>query len=254
VQIIGNLLSNAQKYTEIGGRITMRLTKPLDSAVLTIRDTGTGMEPEVLARAFEPFSRSNHGLDRRGGGLGLGLALVKGLIDLHGGKVTAHSDGPGQGSEFVITLPLEEPPAPAEKADEASAANPRFCRILIIEDNPMGARTMRMLLARLGHNVQVAHSGPEGIAIARQFQPDIVLCDIGLPGMDGYAVARAMRAEPGLAEVCLLAITGYGQDQRRSLDAGFDMHLTKPVDLKQLQEVLSQSTLRHPRKSLTDSV
>ena len=232
----------------------MRLTESLNSAVLMIRDTGTGMEPEVLAHVFAPFSQSNPGLQRRGGGLGLGLGLVKGLIDLHGGKVTAHSDGPGHGSEFVITFPLEEPPALAEQAHEASASNPRVCRILIIEDNPMGARTMCMLLAHLGHSVQVAHSGPEGIAIARQFQPEIVLCDIGLPGMDGYAVARAMRAEPGLAEVCLLAITGYGPDQGRSLDAGFDMHFTKPVDFKKLQEVLSQSTLRDPRKSLTDSV
>jgi signal transduction histidine kinase/ActR/RegA family two-component response regulator len=241
VQIIGNLLSNAQKYTEIGGRIKMRLSKSLDSADLMIRDTGTGMEPEVLARAFQPFSQSNPGLDRRGGGLGLGLALVKGLIDLHGGKITAHSDGPGQGSEFVITLPLDEPPAPAEQPHEASASNPRFCRILIIEDNRLGARTLRMLLTRLGHKVEVAYSGPEGMEIARRFQPQIVLCDIGLPGMDGYAVARAMRAESGFDGVCLLAITGYGQvqDQRRSLEAGFDMHLTKPVDLKKLQEVLA---------------
>jgi two-component system CheB/CheR fusion protein len=221
--------------------------------MLTIQDTGTGMEPDVLARAFEPFSQSNPGLDRRGGGLGLGLALVKGLIDLHGGKVAAHSDGPGQGSEFIITLPVEERPASAEQTHEASAEGPRCCRILIIEDNPVGARTMRMLLTRLGHNVEVAHSGPEGVGIARQFQPHIVLCDIGLPGMDGYAVARAIRAEPGLAGVCLLAITGYGQaeDQRRSLDAGFDMHLTKPVDLKKLQEVLNQPTLGDPGKPQT---
>jgi signal transduction histidine kinase/ActR/RegA family two-component response regulator len=251
VQIIGNLLSNAQKYTEIGGRITVELTESLDSAaVLTIQDTGTGMEPEVLAHVFEPFSQSNPGLDRRGGGLGLGLALVKGLIDLHGGQVAAHSDGPGQGSKFIITLPLAEPPASTKQVHEASAQSLRHYRILIIEDNPVGARTMRMLLTRLGHNVEVAHSGPEGIGIARRFHPHIVLCDIGLPGMDGYAVARAMREEPGLGDVCLLAITGYGQaeDQRRSIDAGFDMHLTKPVDLKKLQELLNQSCLRDPGK------
>jgi PAS domain S-box-containing protein len=251
VQIIGNLLSNAQKYTEIRGRITVQLTESFDSAaVLTIQDTGSGMEPEVLARAFEPFSQSNPGLDRRGGGLGLGLALVKGLVDLHGGKVAAHSNGPGQGSKFIITLPLAKPPASTEQVYETSAQSSRHYRILIIEDNPVGARTMRMLLTRLGHNVEEAHSGPEGIERARRFHPQIVLCDIGLPGMDGYAVARAMRAEPGLGGVCLLAITGYGQveDQRRSFEAGFDMHLTKPVDLKKLQELFNRSQLREPDK------
>jgi PAS domain S-box-containing protein len=246
VQIISNLLRNAEKYTEIGGRITVQLADSLNSTVvLTIQDTGTGMESEVLARAFAPFSQSNPGLDRRGGGLGLGLALVKGLIDLHNGKVIAHSDGPGKGSKFIITLPLEEPAASSEQVCETSTQSPRCYRILIIEDNRVAARTMRMLLTRLGHNVEVAYSGPEGIEIARRFQPQIVLCDIGLPGMDGYAVARAMRAESGLDGVCLMAITGYGQaqDKRRSLEAGFDMHLTKPVDLNKLQELLNQSRL-----------
>jgi signal transduction histidine kinase/CheY-like chemotaxis protein len=246
VQVIGNLLRNAQKFTEIGGRITVHLDDTSDSAaVLTVQDTGTGMEPEVLAHAFEPFSQSNSGLDRRGGGLGLGLALVKGLIDLHGGKVAAQSDGPGQGSEFTITLPLVQPPASRPQIYETSGQNARRYRILIIEDNPLGARTMCMLLNRLGHSVEVAHSGPEGIGIARRLRPEIVLCDIGLPGMDGYAVARAIRAEPELSGVCLLAISGYGQaeDRRRSLEAGFDLHVTKPVDLKKLQEMLSQSSL-----------
>ena len=251
VQIIGNLLRNAQKYTEAGGQVTVRLTASVDSAaVLMVQDSGIGMEPEVLGHAFEPFNQSNPGLDRRGGGLGLGLALIKGLIDLHGGKVAAHSDGPGQGSQFTITLPLAEPPSFTEQIPDAPAQSLRHHRILIIEDNPLGARTMRTLLARLGHDVEVAQSGPEGIEIARRLQPDIVLCDIGLPGMDGYAVARAIREEPGLAGVCLLAITGYGQaeDRRRSLAAGFDMHLTKPVDLKKLQELLNRPRLREPGK------
>jgi PAS domain S-box-containing protein len=257
VQVIGNLLRNSQKYTDIGGRITVRLIPTSESfAVLTIQDTGIGMDPEVLARAFEPFGQSNAGLDRRGGGLGLGLALVKGLIDLHGGAVAAHSDGPGKGSEFKITLPIAEPPATARKPDNTSPQTERHYRILIIEDNPLGARTMRMLLTRLGHSVEIAHSGPEGIGIARRLRPDIVLCDIGLPGMDGYAVARAIRAEPELSGVCLLAITGYGQaqDRRLSLEAGFDMHLTKPVDFKNLQEMLSQSCLGHPDRPAVSSV
>jgi PAS domain S-box-containing protein len=251
IQVIGNLLRNAEKFTEIGGRITVQLTHARDSAaILSIQDTGIGMKREVLARAFEPFSQSDPGLDRRGGGLGLGLALVKGLIDLHGGEVAAHSDGPGQGSEFTITLPLAQPPPAGTQLAATSAQTMRRYRILIIEDNPVGARTMSMLLTRLGHTVQVAHSGPEGIALARSARPEVVLCDIGLPGMDGYAVARAIRSEAGLRGVCLLAITGYGQaeDRRRSLEAGFDMHLTKPIDVKKLQEMLNQASLRHSDK------
>ncbi len=243
VQIVENLLQNAGKFTEIGGRVTVQLIKSSNSAaVVTIQDTGTGMEPEVLAHAFEPFRQSHHGLDRRGGGLGLGLALVKGLVELHGGEVKAQSEGKGQGSKFVITLPLAQPPASENKVHETSAPEGRSYRILIIEDNAMGARSMRMLLKRLGHTVEVAHTGLEGIDVTRRFHPDVVLCDIGLPGMDGYAVARALRQESELHDIYMVAITGYGQrdDQRRSLEAGFDVHLTKPVDLKNLQQLLNQ--------------
>ncbi len=249
VQIIENLLQNAHKFTEIGGRVTMRLIQSSDSAaVLVIQDTGTGMESEVLAHAFEPFSQSDPGLDRRGGGLGLGLALVKGLVELHGGNVTARSQGKGQGSEFVLTLPLAHPPAREDKTHEASAPDGRNCSILIIEDNAIGARSMRILLTRLGHTVEATHSGLEGIQLARRLHPDVVLCDIGLPGMDGYAVARALRQESELREIYMVAITGYGQqeDQRRSIEAGFNAHLTKPVDLKNLQRLLNQWTHRKP--------
>jgi PAS domain S-box-containing protein len=257
VQIIENLLQNGHKFTEIGGRVMVQLIKSSDSAaVLTIQDTGTGMEPEVLAHAFEPFSQSDHGLDRRGGGLGLGLALVKGLVELHGGEVAAHSDGRGCGSELVITLPLAHPPDPKDKVQETSTQDGWSCRILIIEDNVIGARSMRMLLTRLGHSVEVAHSGPEGIQVARRFQPDVVLCDIGLPDMDGYAVARALRQESELHDIYMVAMTGYGQreDQRRSIEAGFDVHLTKPVDLKTLRQVLSPSIHRKPGKPANYSI
>ncbi len=247
VQIVENLLQNANKFTEIGGRVTIRLIESGSSAVLSTQDTGTGMEPEILARAFEPFSQSDRGLDRRGGGLGLGLALVKGLVTLHGGAVAAYSAGKGQGSEFVITLPLGEPPTRERALHELSAPDVQSRRILIIEDNAMGARTMGMLLTKLGHTVETAQSGMEGIQTARRFHPDVVLCDIGLPGMDGYAVVQAMRQEPEIHNIFMIAISGYGQreDERRSIKAGFDVHLTKPVDLKTLQSLLKQ---RMPRK------
>ncbi len=243
VQTVENLLQNARKFTEIGGQVTVQLIQSSDSAaVLKVQDTGMGMEPDVLAHAFEPFSQSDRGLDRRGGGLGLGLALVKGLVELHGGTVTAYSKGKGCGSEFVITLPLAQAPAHEDRISETSPQDGRSRRILIIEDNAMGARSMNMLLTKLGHKVEVAHSGLQGIQAALRLRPDVVLCDIGLPGMDGYAVARALRQEVDLHDIYLIAITGYGQqeDQRRSIKAGFDAHLTKPVDLKTLQQLLNR--------------
>lgn len=257
VQIVENLLQNAHKFTEIGGRVTVQLVQSLDStAVLKIQDTGMGMEPDVMAHAFEPFSQSDRGLDRRGGGLGLGLALVKGLVELHGGAVAAYSEGKGQGSEFVITLPLAQAPVHEDHVHETSPQGGWSYRILIIEDNPMGARSMRMLLTRLGHTVEVAHSGLEGIQVALRLRPEVVLCDIGLPGMDGYAVARALRQEAELHDIYMIAITGYGQreDQRRSIEAGFDAHLTKPVDLKNLQQLLDPSTHRKPGKTANHPV
>jgi CheY-like chemotaxis protein/two-component sensor histidine kinase len=243
-QIIGNLLHNAEKFTARGGRVTVELSENSGvSATLTVRDTGIGMQADMLARLFEPFSQSDRTLDRRTGGLGLGLALVKGLVELHGGSVKAHSDGAGCGAEFVVRLPLTQTPARTDGA----TIHPRVdaaCtyRILVIEDNLVAARTMRMYLTMAGHVVEEAHSGTEGIEAARRFRPDVVLCDIGLPGLDGYAVARALRQVPGVAEGYIIAISGYGQeeDKRRSVEAGFDMHLTKPADLKMLRQLLSR--------------
>ena len=240
-QALGNLLQNATKYTDPGGKVTVSLSEARDGAwsVLAVRDTGVGMEPDVLEHAFEPFSQADRTIARSRGGLGLGLALVKGLVELHGGSVRAASGGLGEGTEVVIELPLgSAPPTPRPVGVAPEPARPR--RVLLIEDNDMAALSLRLCLERLGHTVEVTHSGPEGVAAARGLRPDVVLCDIGLPGVDGYEVARALRRIDGLEDLHLIALSGYGQeaDRQRARAAGFDEHLTKPVDLESLQRML----------------
>ncbi len=243
-QVVGNLLHNANKFTDAGGTVVVRLEAGPDDegvAVLTVRDTGIGLEAAMLDRLFEPFSQADRSLDRSRGGLGLGLALVKGLVDLHGGRIQASSAGIGQGAEFVVRLPLDQ--TEPESLPPASPAAPsgQPLRVLVIEDNEDTAESMQWLLELGGHEVAVAHNGPAGLDLARVFRPDVVLCDIGLPGsMDGYAVARALRADPKLLGVRAIALSGYGQaeDQRKARQAGFDHHLTKPVSLEDLQRFL----------------
>jgi two-component system CheB/CheR fusion protein len=247
-QVIGNGLQNAIKFTDRGGTVAVTLTKAEgeNTAVLSIRDTGVGIDEEMLTRAFEPFSQAESGVRRSSGGLGLGLAVVKGLIDLHNGNVTLRSAGIGKGAELTIRLPLTEL-APAKPECE-TRAEPTGCsyRILLIEDNVMGARTMRLLLTRLGHEVEVAHTGREGIQAARRFDPQVVLCDIGLPDLDGFAVARSLREESVTAGAYLIALSGYGQAeyQRKALEAGFNLHLTKPVHIDHLTELLKCAEIR----------
>jgi signal transduction histidine kinase/DNA-binding response OmpR family regulator len=243
-QVVGNILHNAEKFSEKGGTIAISLHRVghNEQAELTVRDTGIGMDQSMLTRLFEPFSQADGSLDRRRGGLGLGLALVKGLVELHGGTVQADSDGLGKGTAITIRLPLETmPPTVAPRTTHSEAPQAAY-RILVIEDNEDAAESMRMLLTLCGHEVAVAAAGAAGIQAAQESRPNIVLCDIGLPGgMDGYAVARTLRAEPKLGSTRLIALTGYGQeeDQRRCVEAGFDLHLTKPVDFIELQSVLA---------------
>jgi two-component system CheB/CheR fusion protein len=245
-QMVGNLLQNAGKFTEPGGRITVAVSQEPESgtAAVAVRDTGIGIEPELLGRLFEPFSQADGSPDRSRGGLGLGLALVRALVELHGGTVEAASPGPGHGSEFRIHLPLAERPDEApEPLAPAARGERRPRRCLIIEDNADAAESMGLLLELAGHQVAVAPDGPTGLEKARQLQPEVVVCDIGLPGgMDGHAVARAFRADPELASACLIALTGYGQDEdrRRAFDAGFDAHLTKPADIEMLKRMVEE--------------
>lgn len=242
-QVVGNLLHNAGKFTPPGGRVWVRAEADPGSgeAVLTVQDTGVGMDPELVSRLFDPFSQAEQGLARSEGGLGLGLALTKGLVDLHGGKVEALSDGAGRGSTFRVRLPLAAAgPAPDPKPERDAAQG--GLRVVVIEDNRDTAESMSLLLSLSGHQVEVAYDGPSGIRTARAARPDVVICDIGLPGgADGYAVARALRSDPATSSTRLVALSGYGQaeDQRRSLEAGFDVHLVKPVEVEDLDALLA---------------
>lgn len=248
-QALGNILHNATKFTDAGGRISARLEAAESSrtATLTVRDTGIGMDPEMLTRVFEPFSQADQSLDRSRGGLGIGLALVKGLIEMHGGTVRAASEGPGRGSEFTLSLPLESRPLPAAPPNGNKPGPALACRVLVVEDSPDAAESLRLLLSLMGHTVVVASTGPAGVKTAHEFRPDVVVCDIGLAGgMDGYTVARTLRQDPELSRAHLIALTGYGriEDQERAVASGFDLHLAKPVDPKHLESILA--SLRAP--------
>src|SRR6266568_7598683 len=243
-QVLGNLLQNAAKFTDAHGRVTVAIERDDgEHAVVRITDDGVGIEPEILPKLFEPFMQADESLHRSQGGLGLGLALIKGLVELHGGSVQAHSEGLGCGAEFTVRLPLAGPSHQAAPEAPARAAPPAARRVLVIEDNPDSTETLCELLSLAGHEVEIAHDGPAGVEKALSSRPHIVVCDIGLPGMSGYDVARAMRAEPSLAATLLVALTGYAlpEDRRQALQAGFDHHLAKPVALEELESVLASA-------------
>jgi len=241
-QVIDNLLTNALKFTPAGGRVEVGVEPEDGQVALVVRDTGAGVGPDMLPRLFETFAQADRTLDRSGGGLGLGLAIVKGLAELHGGTATAASDGPGRGSTFTVTVPTRvERPALAGPPPAAPPVAPRPLRVLVVEDHRDAADSLRILLEVSGYQVAVAYTGPDGVKAAAEYRPDVVVCDIGLPGMDGYRVARALRANPATAAVRLIALTGYGQDEdrRRAREAGFDEHLTKPADPAALESLLA---------------
>jgi CheY-like chemotaxis protein len=243
-QVVGNLLWNAAKFTPRGGYTTLRVRR-VDKrwAEITVQDTGEGLAPEIISHLFEPFVQADRTLPRTAGGLGLGLALVKGLVELHGGSVAAQSAGPGKGATFSFRLPVERKMTERLALVPERAAEVRARRILVIEDNFDAAETMRELLELNAHEVEVAYSGPDGIVRARAFRPDVVLCDIGLPGMDGYQVARALRGDPETRATGLIALTGYGQpnDLDASRAAGFDLHLTKPAPIESLEASMNEA-------------
>jgi signal transduction histidine kinase len=240
-QVLTNLLSNAAKYTEPGGKIRLSVQRDGGEGVLRVEDTGSGISPELLPRVFDLFTQAERSYARTHGGLGIGLHIVKRLVELHGGTVTAHSAGAGHGSEFVVRLPLTAvgPEASAPPIRNQRRGSGR--RILIIEDDRDSADTLREILELAGHNVASAATGPEGVRAAAEYSPDVVLCDIGLPGMDGYAVAAELRRLAATAQKPLIAVTGFGQeeDRRRSRAAGFDQHLTKPLDLEELLRLVA---------------
>jgi CheY-like chemotaxis protein/nitrogen-specific signal transduction histidine kinase len=254
-QAVGNLLHNTQKFTPPGGTVTVTLAivPNQQTAVLKVRDTGIGMDESKLTRLFEPFSQAVRSFDRSRGGLGLGLTLVKAFIEMHGGTVSASSKGPGKGSEFIVRLPVQrDPSAPSDAKPELSASqstDPIACRVLIIDDNQVGARAMQLFLQDAGHLVEIAHNGVEAFVIARNLRPDVVLCDIALPWVDGYAIARTIRQDAELKNVYLIAISGYAQDEHQQLakQAGFDEYCVKPVDLKSLDQMIKNYLCARPR-------
>jgi signal transduction histidine kinase len=242
-QVLGNLLFNAAKYTEPGGQISVAATRAEDAITLTVKDTGLGIPAEVLPHVFDLFVQGGAGATRVQGGLGIGLSLVRSLVELHGGTVEARSAGAGRGSEFVVRLPLR-PAAPAPAPRPVAAPAPRAerpRRVLIVDDDEDVADMLSAAVALWGHAVRVARDGPTALAAVAVDPPDVILLDLGLPGMDGYEVARRLKDElPETAESRIIALTGYGQaeDRRRVLEAGFERHLTKPVDLDELRRII----------------
>ncbi len=237
-QVLGNLLCNAAKYTEPGGRIWLTAERQGPEVIIRIKDTGIGILPEMLPHIFDIFVQADRALDRAQGGLGIGLTLVKALVEMHEGKVEAHSPGVGKGAEFIVRLPVVAEVAPVKPEERPARANGRALRLLVVDDNKDTAESLAMLLRLSGHQVTTANSGPDGLQATLSDTPDVVLLDLGLPGIDGYEVARRIREKTSHPR--LIAMTGYGQkeDRQRSKEAGFEYHLVKPVDPVKLQQLL----------------
>jgi CheY-like chemotaxis protein/nitrogen-specific signal transduction histidine kinase len=239
-QILANLLANARKFTDAGGRVEVSLTCENGDAVVSVADTGGGIDPVDLARVFEPFVQTSLARDRMTGGLGLGLPIVKGLIEAQGGSVTVASEGRNRGSKFVVRLPQHLAPlVPKELEESFDAPSPR--RILVIDDHFDSADALKRLLDLSGNEVQVAYDGVKGIELAHSFRPDVLICDIGLPGMDGFEVARRLGNDPATVSIHLIALTGFGDQNtiRAAREAGFAHHLTKPVETDVLRRILA---------------
>jgi CheY-like chemotaxis protein len=246
-QVVGNLLTNAAKYTEPSGRIWLTAERDGDQALLRVRDTGIGIAPQMLPRIFELFVQVDHASTKAQGGLGIGLTLVKNLVEMHNGTVEARSEGLGKGSEFVVRLPLSAQVADPDQGGEAGQqpSQPPAAsgyRLLVVDDNQDAADSLAMLLKLQGHEVRVAFSGVAALEMTKTYTPDVVFMDIGMPGMDGYEAARRMREQPGLRRVVMAALTGWGQqeDRRRTAEAGFNYHLVKPPDPGAVEGVLAE--------------
>ncbi|MDB6044777.1 MAG: hypothetical protein JWM63_3328 [Gammaproteobacteria bacterium] len=250
-QIVSNLLDNATKYTASGGRIAVKLTQDHGEALLSVRDNGIGLAPDTRESIFDLFSQVDRSLAQSGGGLGIGLTLVRRVLELHGGRIEARSGGLGQGSEFIVRLPVLHPSAVAPRLASGSEAqsrdpNARTRRVLIIEDNVDAADALALVVRSLGHEIAVARDAPNALALAERFRPDLALVDIGLPGIDGYELARRLRGEPRYAPLYLVAMTGYGREEDRNAAraAGFDVHLVKPAEIEALQALLANGTAK----------
>ena len=243
-QVFTNLLGNAAKYMDPGGSIVVTANRSAHLVAISVKDDGIGLDTASLAQVFGMFEQSEAALERAEGGLGIGLAIVKAIVELHGGTIQARSDGPGTGSEFVMVLPLAAAPPDSDQravAPPADATTP-LKTILLADDNRDSAEILALLLGLRGHLVRVASDGLQALAMAITFRPDVVVLDIGMPGMNGYEVARALRSSGEASRPRLIALTGWGQsaDRQRSAEAGFDVHLTKPADLQELLDAIGQ--------------
>jgi CheY-like chemotaxis protein len=251
-QVLSNLLNNAAKYTDPGGRIELRARREADEVVLIVRDNGLGLATDEIERVFDLFSQAEHALGRAAGGLGIGLTLVRRLVEMHGGTVIARSGGLGQGSEFEVRLPIGDArDAEAAASDTAKRMGTLLrMRVLVVDDNREQADSLALYLRMTGHTVRTAYDAASALTWHGAFEPDVVLLDLGLPGVDGHAICRRLRASEGGDRLVIVAITGWGQeeDRKRSEEAGFDAHLVKPVDPAALLSVVD-SLLRMKRRS-----
>lgn len=242
VQVVSNLLTNAAKYTDEGGRLHLSATQRAGEAIISVRDNGMGLSADLLPHVFDLFTQAERALDRSQGGLGIGLTLARNLVELHGGKIEARSAGTGQGSEFIVRLPVLRAAAPATTApaDGVQQARPRGLRILVVEDNVDAAEMLHLMLKLAGHEARIALDGATALATAQSFMPQVILCDIGLPGMNGYEIALQLRSQPAFKQTRLIALSGYGQeeDRRHSKAVGFDYHLSKPIEPDALMALL----------------
>jgi PAS domain S-box-containing protein len=240
-QVLSNLLNNSARYTPPGGSIAVRARAEENHAVVQVRDSGRGIEPDMIERIFDMFVQGRAPLQRIGGGLGVGLALARRLAELHGGTVEARSEGVNRGSEFTLRLPLGARDGAAQKPEQPARRPGVARRVLVVDDNVDAASMLDMLLRSLGHETRVAHEGTAALRVAEEFRPDIVLLDIGMPGIDGYEVARRLRTLAKARPMRIVAVTGWGQegDRERSREAGFDLHLVKPVDANELSRALN---------------
>ena len=255
-QVLVNVLDNAARFTDRGGQITLTAERVGHEAVVFVSDTGAGIRSELLDRVFDMFTQGQDARGRGPGGLGIGLTVARQLVELHGGRIVAASSGPGAGSTFRIALPLARGSAvrPGDANDGPPPKSPSGLRVLVVDDNIDSASTMAMLLEICGHTVRMANDGVEALAAAKEFRPDAVLMDIGLPGMDGHEAGRAIRAETWGADIVLIALSGWGQDtdKQRSREAGFDHHLVKPVDHAVLSRILAQTAEVRSARSIRD--
>jgi CheY-like chemotaxis protein len=253
-QVVANLLDNAAKYTDPGGKVWLSAEREGDSAVIRVKDSGIGIPAEVLPRIFDMFTQAGLPLERSQGGLGVGLALVERLVLLHGGTVSAYSAGAGQGSQFTIRLPLAQAQkVPAiERREPVLPPSAKRCRVLVVDDNVDSVESLAMLLRMMGHEVETASDGASGLEKAAAFKPDVAILDIGLPKVNGYELARQIREQQWSKNVTLVALTGWGQEQhrRRSEESGFNHHLTKPVEFDVLQEILAAADACQPQRNV----